>query len=395
MTTVVGSTRTVSIVAAAVPAWFSAMGDKEWATPVSNTIADVGTGDSGITNAWTGGCVDQDYKELILAANGGHGDYSGNEVYACQFNQDTPAWVRLTDPSTAQTGDSRNDNGAYSDGSPRSRHGWGHTAWGNGKVWITAQTGMYNGGEQSSAAFMFDRASLGSGPFPVSAAAAPWTALGKVFSTAPSNSSNYSWQSGSAAYDSVNNRVWACCEYTVASPTHAFWSFDGDTGAITTYPSANTPFAGGATLGSSKSMFIDGYWVILAPNRSSVLILDPADPNSGFTEKSTTGSPSGFDGTAGAVYHEASRAILVWDTSYGSTIRKLAVPVDLTGGTWTWSSVAASGGVTPPGSLDGDFQGVRSKFNIINDVGNGQGALVAVCNVTGSTYAYKLPAGGV
>ena len=59
--------------------------------PVTNTLSDVSPSPvppgsrHAIVTAWTGGCVDQDRGELILAANGGHTDYAGNEVYACQL----------------------------------------------------------------------------------------------------------------------------------------------------------------------------------------------------------------------------------------------------------------------------------------------------------------------
>src|SRR5690606_6714825 len=52
-----------------------------------------------IGGSWTGGCIDQERGEQIFAANGGRGNYCGNEVYALALREEVPTWVRLTDPT--------------------------------------------------------------------------------------------------------------------------------------------------------------------------------------------------------------------------------------------------------------------------------------------------------
>lgn len=64
-------------------------------------------------------------NEIILAANGGHGDYSGNEVTSIDLSADAPAWIlrSAASPSPAP------DVAYYSDGRPSSRHTYWSTIW--------------------------------------------------------------------------------------------------------------------------------------------------------------------------------------------------------------------------------------------------------------------------
>ena len=112
------------------PAWFLALPERKW-TKIANGVSSSGPdwtrgrrfrdvipghpGDhigalprlSGVNNEgpaavfddWTGACVDQERKELILAANGGHGGYPGNEVYVLRLKDEAPGYLRLCDPT--------------------------------------------------------------------------------------------------------------------------------------------------------------------------------------------------------------------------------------------------------------------------------------------------------
>ena len=379
------------------PAWFLEMADDTWSTPVVNTISSVGGTNNNICNAWTGGCVSQDRGELILAANGGHNDYDGNEVYACQLREESPAWVRLTDKSTSSGGtDATNSIGNYGDGNPRSTHSWSHQTFGNGRVW-KVQTGMYPSGNQSTAVYSFDREAVGSN-IPVSAANAPWQYHGLGVPNGSGWGSTIDWQSSCTNYDRGTGTIWSLCTFTVHNPRYPFFSVDTTTGVITEYPNANNDsFPDGSWLKRATGAIVDGVWIIIAPNYNGgrVLLLDLNNPNAGFTYKTTTGSPTGYFPSTGCgtVYHEASNALLVYDDGLGRNLRKLSIPADKFNGTWAWSEVV--GGGETPGGQASDFQGVYTKFNIIEDMGNGQSALVVVLNVGGPVYVYKLPVSGV
>src|SRR6185436_1597589 len=108
---------------------------------------------------------------------------------------------------------------------------------------------------------------------------------------------------------------------------------------------------------------------------TKIWVLNLANPSAGLTPIETGGSSSPG---SGAVYHKPSRAVLSWNNS-GSTLRKLSIPSNPLGSGYSWSTIsAASGNSVSPQAFDGDFQGSYSKFNIIEDMGNGQSALVLV-----------------
>ena len=65
--------------------------------------------------------------EIILAANGGHEDYSGNEVTSLDLSQDTPAWAMRSAASPASA--IVMDVPYYTDGKPSPRHTYWSTIW--------------------------------------------------------------------------------------------------------------------------------------------------------------------------------------------------------------------------------------------------------------------------
>jgi hypothetical protein len=109
----------------------------------------------------------------------------------------------------------------------------------------------------------------------------------------------------------------------------------------------------------------------------------------------------------GAVYHKASRSILLYDASdmRDGGFFKLQVPTNsdgtYAGGHWQVSKVMPAAGSANPstgvpssgGSAGGQY--TWSKFNIIEDMGNGQAALVVCMDTTLPVYVFKLPASGV
>ena len=76
---------------------------------------------SMVIKAWSGGAFDTKRDRLIVFG-GGHGDYSGNEIYV--FDLNSLRWSRITDPSPQWPGDEYNLalRDSHPDGSPISRH---------------------------------------------------------------------------------------------------------------------------------------------------------------------------------------------------------------------------------------------------------------------------------
>lgn len=87
-----------------------------------------------VINAWNGGAADTKRNRLIIWG-GGHGDYSGNEVYSLNLNATSPSMTRLTDPSVF---DPTTCPDANADGTPVSRHTY------NGLVYIPTADRLFS-----------------------------------------------------------------------------------------------------------------------------------------------------------------------------------------------------------------------------------------------------------
>lgn len=388
------------------PSWFVEMPERAWATPVGNTVSSVfaeNTGGSsvGVVNAYTGAAIDQDYGEMILPANGGHTDYAGNEVYRCVIRSETPSWFRVTEPSNPDSNDDGGSSMQYADGNPRSAHGWYKHIGGNGKVYLAGTTGVWQKGRQSTAVHMFDRASLGANPGTLSAAAAPWRYLGLGI-TDPNAlnamGSNVDWQGGPCAYDKVNRKIWSAPRYNVNSAPQPYFAINTITDTIErpVVPYPNGRISGAETAYWSVVAHDLGVWIVASTGLSQFSIMDVNNPQAGFQKKVTTTGAFTTDNRAGAVYYKDSsgaRWILTWVQDAGLTVRKCSVPANpltSTPADWVWSDYITAG--VPPAN-NSRMVGVHSKFNIIDDMGDGRPALVCLTDSSGPVYVNKLPDG--
>jgi len=78
-------------------------------------------------DAWNGLAGDGRTGRLFSAANGGHADYAGNEVYEIDLGTDAPGWKLLREPSAtdaivASNYNNRQYHDHYRDGRPASTH---------------------------------------------------------------------------------------------------------------------------------------------------------------------------------------------------------------------------------------------------------------------------------
>lgn len=139
-----------------LPAWVSSVASQTWTQIPGNTLSDIDPGnDSNYTSspgseawrgtgginasmtAWNGAAHDPATGRMYQIAEGGHGDYAGNGVYVWDLSLATPAWSiilppsgAIGQPSVADYSDGQEASGTYSDGRPRSWHGY------NGSVWV-------------------------------------------------------------------------------------------------------------------------------------------------------------------------------------------------------------------------------------------------------------------
>lgn len=368
------------------PAWFLAMPEKTWSTPVTNTLRSVvattptqGGEPDDITNAWTGGAVDQGTGNIVLGPNGGHAAYSGNEIYACNIRANSPAWRLCFNPSVPTGGDAAlNGAGNYTDGGPRSCHNYHYSAALNGTQWAVGLPAMEGTEEWSIALFSAAYATN-----------TPWVAHGIPAGFVPSATpahNEWLWQGGPCALDETTGLIWASPAFAITTPFNGAIAIDA-----MVVPPTYTIYDVTCNFGLAWSAIIpeEHVWIIGAQN-SILWLLDLTNPAAGFVQLAQSGT--GRWATNGAVYHAPSRAILTWYDD-GATIVKLTVPADVRNGTYVWSTVSAAGSnaITPTDDLS--LNGVYGRFNIVRDMGNGQGALTLFKDIDEPVYVYKLPVG--
>jgi hypothetical protein len=370
---------------------------------VAGTASSQGqAGHRGVIIAWCGACVNTSDLEYILAANGGHGDYWGNEVYAFKVNQAVPAWYRLTEPTPVGytpgylLAPSGTTSVRYADGRPRSMHTSSTQVYGNGKVWIMSQCAAAADASGGTNVWSFNRATLGVGTTPLAhnGGAGPWTDLGN-----PTPSLNNSGNAfGMSAYDPTRLHAWGFTGYPNGSK--AIVRVDTQTSTLTTYSSAANVV--NADWQSQCAVVAPDLDILVVTDQvtTNVYVMSLANPGAGFTTRSTTGltEPGAYGGPNawGAVYHQPSSSSLAMDprTHTNGQVWKLKIP--RAGGAvnlsvpWEWTKINKNGTVSPTHEVPS--AGTYNRFNIVPDMGDGRAALMFTGGTgAGYTYIYKLP----
>lgn len=390
-----------NVVSSSAPAWFTAINDGQWGTTaVAGTLDAVspvvsGKRNSAITRAWTGGCVDQTRGEYILAANGGHGDYSGNEVYALALKTATPAWARITEPTPDGQILATELNGAAvavnADGKPRAVHGWHRCCFGDGKVWYVGQDAYVSGnGSFTPYTVSFDRASL---------------AWRTDYGLWTGKTQNGVGATGPAVYDRNRNRVWTFAAQGF-NPT-SVWSINCSTGAYTgPHASINGAYVYESWAAYAHDLDVIVFGLSNQANMPGYIgVFRPATLQFSLYLTTNSWSATGSDGQAianmdkrmGAVYDPVNKCVYLFDAgwSLGAAIKVLQIPASLggSGASFAWRTHTPTGGETP--AAPASYRGTYSKFNLIEDMGGGKRALVCVTDTLGPTYVMPLPAGGL
>lgn len=415
-----------------VPAWWSALAAGQWsAIATSGTLAaaapptaaaDSDTGQSAIISAWSGATVDQANRRFILLANGGHADYAGNEGYRLDLGDATPTWRRFIDP-TPNASILYNDSpsgpfAVNSDGRARSMHTSGFQCFGDGYVWYP-YCNSYNspsgGSTPGMAAFNMNNAALlaaiaANTSLPWDGTAGPWSILGGIADNGSGISKDGSTGAASfgvSVFDPVGHRVFGLGGLGYDRTNCYAWYI-------------NTQ---GSSLGSSASFilnngnpFADFRWAVCASDLNIIVAADGANgrivvfnlANVGGSGWYTTVTPagSGYYGGGvsgpfpGAGYVVANHSIAVGDPpNIGNKVYKLQIPTTVSGGqtvynpsgSWIWTS-STPGGATI--SCPDDTK-PYTRFNIIQDMGDGTAALIYVGGVSAPTYVYKVPTTGL
>ena len=339
-------------VRAAVPSWRSGMAQWEWKeltgssmNGVNPTVLPIGnTGPSSRVNTWTCFTANPATSVVYSAANGGHSDYSGNEVVALDMSADSPSWSIIRQPTPAAS--VLSDTTSYADGRPPSAHGyWSvHFVPSRGRIFRFGNLGSWPTGNSPAGTHAFD------------IAANDWDGAGSYPNTAWTHVTPYVY-SGQAQDASTENVYW------INSGVPSLRRFNASVGTfstLATIPNVNDDV---------------GYYRPMAYDHTRGLLLligDHYSPSSGgkvwtndggsgvwanFTFTGTDVSTLAGQNRAGAHYNETLDRIVV-KASAGATVY-LVHPA-------TKSIVAqATTGGTPPDPA----QGVFGRFNYLPNLG--------------------------
>lgn len=420
ITTNGGSVLTKTQCPSSAPAWFEAIPANSWVEiagganfgasyqngsnirSVSPKPEDYpnGQGAEGVPatmNDWTGACTYQLGAEYLIPAQGGHNGYYCNEVYSLALRQVVPSWRRIWGP-TPNSQIIRSEYGynppysGYEDGSPRTSHGWYSLICTNAGRIITTFQDANPSGTWDTGCYSLDINNLNAG----------WTFHGRLWETIPGGrpGSTFTYQSGPGAYDPVSNTFYRAPEGAVSNgavgvDVATMLAAGGQskiTGPQVPGSTIYDLYISGGPLADGWSVILDDMsprcWVVGSPRDACLYIMDLTNPTKGFIKKLTTGSPTGFAGALGAAYHKSSKSILVGGKEIGNNIRRLSIsgnnPLSAT---YAWSNLPLSG-ATPTASSQ--FNGTFSKFQMIEDMGNGQSAVIMATSVDGPTYIAKL-----
>lgn len=411
-----GSSSTTACSPGSAPAWFVNQQSQTWTQIAGGSgmtqawqkgarIFDVkpsplppgNDGINAVHNNWTGGCASQSRGEYYIPAQGGHDGYYGNEIYALALRNEVPTWQRIWGPTpnaqilTADLGYNPPAT-SHADGSPRPTHGWFTPQCSNDdRIWLVGSPAYSNPvGTWGTSVYSISRLNLAPG----------WTYHGRLWTSVPGGApgSSFGFQSGPCAYDRVGNLMYAAADmatndgissFNVASCVAAGPQNQSTGPAVPSRVLINEGFTG---LNGAWSAVLQNYsvryWVVGRPSTSRLWILNPQNTAAGFQERATSGTGSWSQG-CGAVYVAAHNAIYVAGVETGATVRKLTVPADPLTGAWQWSTITnGAGSATPQAGFQ--YNGTFGKLQVIEDMGNGQAALVLMSNVEGATFVYKL-----
>jgi hypothetical protein len=407
----------ISIVAASTaPAWFTAMADKTWTSIATGTGSGFSSGNTlnqarvipepGGTSpapnvtSYGGAGVDQTRGELLVYG-GGHGSYSGNEVYALALRTATPGWVALNQPSPGAFNNgpaTANDNGQYAgdvgvNQAPRASHS-SRLVFANGRLWAFVLWGVEstdNNAYGTSASFYFDRAAL------------QWHSIGRILTDAEFNG-NYQGQFAQgtpAIYVAEDGLIWCGFQAITGSGVPSLFKIDVSTLSYTKYTNNQSSgfwSSGGAGIGNHLVLLWSPNIQFAGPG---LFLFNGSSPTSPYAPPLlTVNNTSGLGLPSeiwGGVYHAPSNAVLLSDGNNENFI-KATVPADPLNGTWNLTAVTPSNTSNPnrikptnPTSY------TYSRWNLINDMGNGQGAIVFLPDngAIQPVYVFKLPAAGV
>ncbi|MHC4576246.1 MAG: Ig-like domain-containing protein, partial [Planctomycetota bacterium] len=300
----------------------------------------------GVVGAWGGGAYDTKRDRLIVWG-GGHGDYSGNEVYV--FDMNTLKWSRITDPSAFPPGDPNNvnDEVVHPDGRPISRHTNNYINYlppPIDRFYCGGGAGIWKSGQfEDDNTYLFDFDTL------------EWETKSRCIAAFI----------GAVCAVAPDGRVWQICNnsglcvYDATTDTwtkHAPW--DGWFGYDYT-----------AAVDSVRNRLI-------AIGRGSALAWDLSNPDRAHVNLTFTGDTEIIDEMSpGMVYHPGSDRLVMW--AGGAAVYTLNLD------TLVWTKVNSTGSVSPGPEAENGTYG-RFRYSPTQDL------FVVVNSAYKNVFVYRL-----
>jgi hypothetical protein len=296
-----------------------------------------------VITRWNGAALDTRRNQLILAASGGAGGYSGNEVYSFNLNQ--RSWSRLNDPSPGAPTTNESPVSIYPDGTPAARNTFGSINYipELARIWLGPGGRWFDGGSTKEV-WLFDQSEL------------KWER--KTDFPAP-------YESFFSDYDPVNRQLYVR-GYT------SLWRYNS---AADSWTQLSLPDAG---LNGDRNGVIDPkrrLFVMIGAGEVQVYPIDAPPSSTGFTTRPMTGDLSVLGVYApGAAYDEANDRIILWDGADG------LFTLDLDNN--SIQRLAARGTPPAPAQAAGTF----GRFRYVA----GANAFVAVNSVDHNVFLFRL-----
>jgi hypothetical protein len=346
----------------AAPAWYNSMSSGTWlnfsTSLQSSGVGWAGThpgGDGGyrrVIGAWGGAILNTVGLYVggsFVAGNwmvlfgGGHGDYSGNELYAWgPVESATPGFVRLNDPTIPGIEDVERI-----DGYPVSRHTYDSIIYlpVENKMLCVQAPGYANAGFTYPTCDLFD--------FDVDPTTTnPWTAAPNA-----TIGGAYMVRGVSGGYNSVTGKAWAIGGGN-GTYTHEYTPSTG----VMVNRSKDAPSPTG--YGYAKGAIDTNNNLLVWVNTSQPYVHNLANPTSTIYQPTTTGIGPSITGPISCEY-DVDNARFVVKEGGGKNLYTLTPGANPASGgdSWTWNNITPAGGDTPAATVSST--GIYGRFRLV------------------------------
>jgi hypothetical protein len=234
-----------------------------------------------VITAWNGAVADTTRNRLIIWG-GGHGDYSGNEVYSLNLGTASPTMTRLTNPSDFTQNSGCLDSNVV-DGTPVSRHTY------SGIVYLPVQDQMFSFGGSPAPCGGFSGRTY---TLDLSQATPTWRAMDPVNGYNPT--SVYWTGSAICGYDPNTQTV-------ICTSSDIFLRYNPATNTYTRLSSdQHVPYAASGVIDTKRKRFV--FMGVEYESSTPRVVAVDLSSGSSFTAQDWSSQVTGCDALAGASY---------------------------------------------------------------------------------------------